>query len=138
MAWSISIPVRTYELDTLGHVNQAVYHQYAEVARVEAFKAAGCGWETMVHSGSAPVLLSSTCHYRRELRLGETVEVTASIKFGTGKTFTMESLVLKADGTTSAEITCVIGVMDLTARKLLADPRAALEAAGMDLSVLGE
>ncbi|MGW5055242.1 acyl-CoA thioesterase [Actinokineospora sp. NPDC004072] len=136
MAWSIRIPVRSYELDALGHVNQAVYHQYAEVARVEGFAAAGCQWSSLIEGGTAPVLLSSTIDYRREIRAGESVDVTCEVKFGAGKTFRADSTITKLDGTVSAEIACVIGVMDLGRRKLVADPRAALEAHGFDLGKL--
>ncbi|WP_436494139.1 acyl-CoA thioesterase [Actinokineospora sp. HUAS TT18] len=137
MAWSIRIPVRSYELDTLGHLNHAVYHQYGEVARVEAFAAAGARWDALIAAGTAPVLLSSTIHFRREVRAGEQVDVGCVVKFGTGKTFNVDSLITKLDGTVSAEITCVVGVMDLKARKLVADPRAALESFGFDAAVLG-
>jgi acyl-CoA thioester hydrolase len=136
MAWSIPIAVRSYELDALGHLNQAVYHSYAEVARVAGFQAAGCGWDALLGAGTAPVLLSSTIDYRREIRGGETVEVTCAVKFGTGKTFRVDSVITKTDGTVSAEVTCVVGVMDLTARKLVPDPRAVLEAHGFDASRL--
>ncbi|GGS44527.1 MULTISPECIES: acyl-CoA thioesterase [Actinokineospora] len=136
MAWSIRIPVRSYELDALGHLNQAVYHQYAEVARVEGFAAAGCHWSSLIEAGTAPVLLSATIDYRREIRAGESVDVTCEVKFGAGKTFRADSTITKLDGTVSAEITCVIGVMDLARRKLVADPRAALEAHGFDLGKL--
>lgn len=130
--WSIRIPVRTYELDSLGHVNQAVYHQYAEVARVEGFIAAGCRWEELFAARTAPVLLSSTIDFRRELRAGDQVDVTCEVKFGDGKTFRADSVIRKADGTVSAEVTCVIGVMDLERRKLLPDPRAVLGGHGFD------
>ncbi|MFC5288851.1 acyl-CoA thioesterase [Actinokineospora guangxiensis] len=136
MAWSIRIPVRSYELDALGHVNQAVYHQYAEIARVEGFQVAGCGWEGLIAAGTAPVLLSSTCHYRREIRSGESVDVTCEVKFGTGKTFQTDSTITKLDGTVSAELSCVTGIMDLRRRKLVEDPRAVLEAHGFDLAKL--
>ena len=134
--WSCRVAVRSYELDGLGHVNQAVYHQYAEIARIEGFAAAGCSWDTLLAAGTAPVLLGSTIAYRRELRTGDSVDITCEIKFGSGKTFDVDSVMTKLDGTVSAEISCVIGVMDLTARKLVADPRAVLAAHGFDLSIL--
>jgi len=134
--WSCRVAVRSYELDALGHVNQAVYHQYAEIARIEGFTAAGCSWDTLIASGTAPVLLGSTIAYRRELRAGDAVDITCEIKFGSGKTFNVDSVMTKPDGTVSAEVSCVIGVMDLTARKLVADPRAVMETHGFDLSVL--
>lgn len=128
----IPIVVRSYELDALGHVNHAVYHQYAEVARMSGFREAGCDWDGMIDQRVAPVLLSTTVNFRRELRANEHLEVTCAVKFSTGKTFDIEQLILKADGTVAAEVTCVAGLLDLDARKLLTDPRAAFESRGFD------
>lgn len=129
---SIRISVRSFELDALGHVNQAVYHQYAELARQAAVEAAGGHFDDLVAGGIAPVLLESHVVYRRELRGRDVVDVSCDTKFGTGKTFRMEQSITKADGTLAAEITCTVGMMDLAARRLVADPRAALEAIGVD------
>jgi acyl-CoA thioester hydrolase len=128
------IEVRGYELDPLGHVNHAVYHQYAEVARTKGFAAAGCDWDTLYTRRVAPVLLTTTVNFRRELRGHDEVDVSCTAKFGDGKTFTLEQLITKADGTLSAEVYCVLGMMDLDARKLHADPRAVLESAGFDIT----
>jgi acyl-CoA thioester hydrolase len=138
VAFSTRIAVRSYELDALGHLNHAVYHQYAEVARVEAFEAAGCRWEHLIERNSGPVLLETHVVFRRELRKGDVVDVTCAAKFGTGKTFQLEQRITKLDGTLAAEITCTFGLMDLHARKLLPDPAAVLTAAGMDLRVLSD
>jgi acyl-CoA thioester hydrolase len=136
MGLGARIEVRGYELDSLGHVNHAVYHQYAEVARMKAFVAAGCEWGELVRRRIGPVLLSTTVNFRSELRGGDVVDVSCVAKFGTGKTFTLEQGIVKVDGTLSAEVYGVYGVMDLDARKLFADPRAALESAGLDVDVL--
>ena len=130
--FSIPIVVRSYEMDALGHVNHAVYHQYAEVARMSGFTAAGCRWDGLMDGGVAPVLLSTTVNFRSELRANDHLEVTCEIKFGTGKTFNVNSMIIKADGTVAAEVYCIVGLMNLKARKLLTDPRAALEAGGFD------
>jgi acyl-CoA thioester hydrolase len=130
--YRIPLVVRSYELDSLGHVNHAVYHQYAEVARMTGFAAAGCDWDGMQDRRVAAVLLSTTANFRRELRANEPFEVTCAVKFGTGKTFNVDSTIVKADGTVAAEIYCIVGLMDLDARKLLTDPRGALESAGFD------
>ncbi|RLK54239.1 acyl-CoA thioesterase [Actinokineospora cianjurensis] len=137
MTWTTPITVRSYELDALGHLNHAVYHQYAEVARVQGFAAAGCEWDGLIKAGTAPVLLQSTINFRRELRAGDTVHVDLVLKFSAGKTFHADSTITKLDGTVSAEITCLLGLMDLTARKLVADPQAVLAGHGLDVSVLG-
>jgi acyl-CoA thioester hydrolase len=134
--FSVRIPVRTYELDSLGHLNQAVYHSYAEVARAEAFSAAGCSLPSLVASGVGPVLLASSIRFRSEIGPDERVDVTAEVAFGAGKTFQMGSRLLKPDGTLAAEVDCTVGLMDLAARKLLADPREVLTRAGCELGRL--
>ncbi|MGW5723223.1 acyl-CoA thioesterase [Amycolatopsis sp. NPDC003865] len=129
------IKVRHYELDTLGHLNHAVYHSYGEVSRLELFEAAG-GLEGFKKANLASVLLETHVVFRRELRAGDEVDVTCEVKFGSGKTFKMDSNILKLDGTLAAEITCTLGLMDLERRKLVADPRARFEAAGADLKLM--
>jgi acyl-CoA thioester hydrolase len=127
---SIRITVRPFEVDALGHVNQAVYHQYGELARVAAVEESGVGFNDLLASGIAPVMLESHIVFRRELRAREIIDVSCEITFGTGKTFQMDNVITKLDGTVSAEITCTLGVMDLAARRLVPDPRAALERLG--------
>lgn len=107
MTFSVDVTVRGYELDTQGHLNQAVYLQYAEHARWELLRAAGLPQEKLLADGVGPVQLEVTVKYRRELRGGERVRVTCRFDYGTGKTFTMEQQILKEDGTVAAEITGV-------------------------------
>ena len=130
----VEIKVRHYELDTLGHLNHAVYHSYGEVARTEALEQSGGA--ALRGENLASVLLESHIVFRREIRAGETVFVTCEAKFGTGRTFRMINNILKADGTLSAEITCTLGLMDLGRRNLVEDPRGHFERAGVDLSVV--
>jgi acyl-CoA thioester hydrolase len=132
----VRIKVRHYELDSLGHVNHAVYHQYGEVARLELFEQAGGMEKGLVESGISPVLLESHIVYRRELRAGDVVDVSCRATFGEGKVFWMHNEIVKLDGTLSAEIKCTLGLMDLTKRKLVPEPRRLIEEAGLDLDVL--
>jgi acyl-CoA thioester hydrolase len=127
------IKVRHYELDTLGHLNHAVYHSYGEVARLELLEQSGA---LRGLGNLAAVLLETHVVFRRELRAGDEVDVTCEVKFGSGKTFKMDSNVIKVDGTPAAEITCTLGLMDLERRKLVEDPRGRFEAAGADLKLL--
>jgi acyl-CoA thioester hydrolase len=129
------VKVRQYELDTLGHLNHAVYHSYGEVSRLELMELAG-GVSGLREANLGAVLLESHISFRRELRAGDVVEITCDAKFGSGKTFQMNSDIYKLDGTLSAEITCTLGLMDLDKRKLVEDPRCRFARAGVDLSVL--
>lgn len=131
--FSTRIKVRHYELDTLGHLNHAVYHQYGEVARLEWFEAAGGGGNGLLAAKISPVLLESHIRFRRELRAGDVVDVSCDVSFGDRKTFRMDSEIRKLDGTLAAEIECTVGVMDLERRKLVDDPRERFRRAGLNV-----
>ncbi|MBF6331211.1 acyl-CoA thioesterase [Nocardia transvalensis] len=122
MTFAVPVTVRGYELDVNGHLNQAVYHQYAEHARWEIMRAAGLIPEKMQAAGVGPIVLESTVKYLRELHIGDEVTVTAEFLWAEGKIFRMRQQVVKLDGTVSAEFTVVLGLLDLTARKLVPNP----------------
>ncbi|MCX5314882.1 thioesterase family protein [Streptomyces sp. NBC_00154] len=122
MTFFVDVTVRGYELDTQGHLNQAVYLQYAEHARWELLRAAGLPQEKLLAGGVGPVALEVTVKFLRELRGGERVRVTCQFVYGSGKTFQVVQKIIKEDGTVAAEITGVAGMLDLTARRLIADP----------------
>ncbi|WP_232236222.1 thioesterase family protein [Nocardia sp. BMG51109] len=116
------VTVRGYETDVNGHLNQAVYHQYAEHARWEVMRAAGIVPEKLRPAGVGPVVLESTVRHLRELHLGDEVSVTCTVEWGEGKAFRMHQQIVKLDGTVSAEFRVVLGLMDLTARRLVPNP----------------
>jgi acyl-CoA thioester hydrolase len=119
----VRVTVRGYELDTQGHLNQAVYLQYAEHARWECLRAAGISQDRLIASGVGPVALEVTVKYLRELRGGDEVDVTCDFRWGEGKTFQIEQDFTRADGTRVAALTGVAGLLDLSARRLVPDPR---------------
>lgn len=120
--FSVRIAVRGYELDVQGHVNQAVYLQYAEHARWECLRAAGLRPGVLRDAGVGPVQLECTIRYLRELRAGDEVDVTCGFVWGAGKTFRLEQNYVRPDGTPVAQLTGVAGVLDLHTRRLVADP----------------
>jgi acyl-CoA thioester hydrolase len=137
MVFSVPITVRGYELDTQGHLNQAVYLQYSEHARWEVLRAAGIRQNDMVAGGIGPVVLEANIKYLRELRGGEEVAVTCEFGWAEGKVFQIKQQIVKGDGTVCAEIVLVGGILDLRARKLVPDPVAALRAIASDPALLG-
>ena len=76
--FGVRIGVRSYEMDVNGHVNHAVYHQYGEHARMEHFRTAGLSQHALGAHGLTIVLLSTTVHFRAELRAGYTTASSAS------------------------------------------------------------
>jgi acyl-CoA thioester hydrolase len=124
--FSVRVSVRSYEIDANGHVNHAVYHQYGEHARMEHLLAAGYHLDVQRASGTGIIILESRIRYLRELILGERVEITSDISFGSGKSFRIEHTILRADGSTAAEIEGVFGLLDTKTRRLVAEPKARL------------
>lgn len=120
--YRVRITVRGYELDTQGHVNQAVYLQYAEHARWECLRAAGISQERLLASRVGPVALETTIRYRSELRGGDELDVSCAFVWGEGKTFRVVQEMRRADGILAAELTGVVGLLNLDERKLLPAP----------------
>ncbi|MFG3173299.1 acyl-CoA thioesterase [Streptomyces sp. NPDC048200] len=135
--FSVPVTVRGYETDVQGHLNQAVYLQYAEHARWSVLQASGISQAVLAARGVGPVALETTIRYRRELRAGDEVDVTCVFLWGEGKTFRIEQTIRRTDGTVAAEITAVGGLMDLTERRLVSGPRDAFKALATDPGPLG-
>ncbi|MET8243836.1 acyl-CoA thioesterase [Streptomyces sp. NPDC005202] len=121
--FSVRVTVRGYETDVQGHLNQAVYLNYAEHARWSLLQAAGISQARLMSKGVGPVALETTIRYQRELLAGDEVDVTCGFEWGGGKTFRIRQTIRKTDGTVAAEITAVGGLLDLKARKLVAHPQ---------------
>lgn len=135
--FSVRVTVRGYETDVQGHLNQAVYLNYAEHARWSLLQAAGISQAELVAAGVGPVALETTIRYQRELLAGDEVEVTCAFEWGAGKTFRILQQIRKADGTVAAEITAVGGLLDLKQRRLVADPGATFKQLGTDPDLFG-
>ncbi|MBL1103543.1 acyl-CoA thioesterase [Streptomyces sp. 5-8] len=135
--FSVRVTVRGYETDTQGHLNQAVYLNYAEHARWSLLQAAGISQARLVGRGVGPVALETTIRYLRELLAGDEVDVTCAFEWGTGKTFRIRQEIRKADGILAAEVTAVGGMMNLAERKLVADPREVFKELATDLGLFG-
>jgi acyl-CoA thioester hydrolase len=135
--FSVRVQVRSYELDLNGHVNHAVYHAFGEHARSEHLAAAGCSMGRMLEHGAGIVLLETHVRFLRELRYRDEVDVTSEIAFGERTTFRIAHVLTRADGVVAAEIDCVMGLLDTTARRLLPDPAGRLRELAAAPGVLG-
>ncbi|MFB7650497.1 MULTISPECIES: acyl-CoA thioesterase [unclassified Streptomyces] len=135
--FSVPVTVRGYETDTQGHLNQAVYLNYAEHARWSLLSAAGIRQADLVARGVGPVALETTIRFQRELLAGDEVEVTCAFEWGEGKTFRIHQIIRKPDGTVAAEVEGVGGLMDLRARKLVTDPRERFKELAADPGLFG-
>ncbi|RII08097.1 Long-chain acyl-CoA thioesterase FadM [Streptomyces sp. YIM 130001] len=135
--FTVPVTVRGYETDIQGHLNQAVYLQYAEHARWSLLRASGISQQDLHGKGVGPVVLETTIRYRRELLAGDEVDVSCTFVWGEGKTFRVEQTLRRADGQLAAELTSVGGVLDLSARRLVADPTEPFRSLAATPSLMG-
>lgn len=70
-----SIEVRSYELDSFGHVNHAVFLNYLEHGRFNALRDAGFPYESILARGWGVYVVRIEVDYVKEARLGERLEV---------------------------------------------------------------
>jgi acyl-CoA thioester hydrolase len=73
------IKARGYELDSYGHVNNAVFFNYFEQARWELFQVNGL-LETINSKKLFLVVTEVTIRYKHELKLGDEVEIITTVK----------------------------------------------------------
>ncbi|MFF3492660.1 acyl-CoA thioesterase [Streptomyces sp. NPDC002795] len=135
--FSVPVEVRGYEIDVNGHLNQAVYLQYAEHARWSLLRRAGLDEGALLDRGVGPVVLETNIRYLRELHAGDVVDVSCAFEFGDGKVFRVHQTIRRADGSVAAEVSAVSGVMDLTERKLVKNPGDVFKELASDPTALG-
>ncbi|MFF4500669.1 acyl-CoA thioesterase [Streptomyces sp. NPDC001401] len=135
--FTVRVTVRAYETDAQGHLNGNIYLQHAEHARWELLRAAGIEQNALLAKGVGPINLESTIRYRREVVAGDEVDITCAFIFGEGKSFRVEQTFSLPDGTLVAEVFNVGGLLDLKARKLVADPAEYFRSVATDPGVFG-
>lgn len=126
-----TIPVRSYELDSFGHVNHAVYLNYFEHARFETLRAGGFSPETLAERGEGVHVVRIEVDYRRELRLGDSVRVATGVREFRNSSMTLEQVAYR-DGDpdhvfAQAAVVAVWIGRDGRPMRIPADVRAALE-----------
>lgn len=64
------IPIRWADMDALGHVNNAVYFRYMEIARIDWFQSIGVREDGEVQG---PVIVNAFCNFYRQFQYPEEV-----------------------------------------------------------------
>ena len=84
------VTVRWGDLDAMGHVNNVVYFQYLESARIGFAEAIGWGMRTGSGGRQGPGVVSQTYHYRRQVFYPAELEVGVRCKEVRGRSFVLE------------------------------------------------
>src|SRR5215216_1826084 len=90
--------VRSYELDTNGHVNNAVYLAYAEEVATLHAEARGFGRAWTVGQGGAWVVRRHEIVYHRAAVYGAELELTTTVKDMRGARGVRETSIKLLDG----------------------------------------
>jgi len=69
------VEVRSYELDSFGHANHAVFLNYLEFARFEALRHAGFPYQEIVARGWGVYVVRAEVDYLKEACLGDRLEI---------------------------------------------------------------
>lgn len=72
--------VRSYECDSYGHVNNAVYLNYLEYARMEYLRQIGFDYKGVVASGFYLYVTHIDIHYKASAFLDDELEIEVSAK----------------------------------------------------------
>jgi len=84
MICKCSLKVRTYECDSYGHVNNAIYLNYLEVARLEFLRDVGFDYPAMIEAGYGVYVARIEIDYKKPAHADEDLLITSCpVKKGT-------------------------------------------------------
>ncbi len=95
--------VRPYELDSYNHVNNAVYQNYLEFARMDYLHAIGFKYTEFVNQGYFLYVTHVDIHYKASARLDDKLFIESEsikLKFVQGQ---FKQIIRKEDGTVCVE-----------------------------------
>lgn len=93
-----AIEVRFRDTDAMGHVNNAVYLTYFELARAGYYRAVtGRVFETLAETEQSMIMAHSRVEYRAPVFFGETVVVASRTAWVSRSSFSMEYRLTAAD-----------------------------------------
>lgn len=70
-----NLEIYSYQIDFMGHVNNAVYIHWMEIGRTKLLEAVGMPTHEISKQGFVPVLVQTTIVYKSPLYLGDRVQV---------------------------------------------------------------
>jgi acyl-CoA thioester hydrolase len=106
----VEFPLRWGEIDALGHVNNTVYFQWFESARIAFF--GRTEFPTTLADHVSPILAQTECEFLRPVTFPSDVSIGTRVSRVGNTSLTMEYLVQLADGTDVARGKAVVVLVD--------------------------
>lgn len=117
------LTVRSYELDSYNHVNNAVYLQYLEYARMEFLRAIGFNYPGLYEAGYFLYVTHIDIHYKASTRLFDELSIEVEpVKLGK-VSGTFHQRILNQRGELCAEADVSWGCVDATGKPSLIPPK---------------
>ncbi len=121
--FSVEIPVRFSDMDSLGHVNNAVYLSYFEEGRVHYFRKL-FDLPSNDTSTLSMIVLEIHCTYKTPAYYGETLRVYTKVGWMKNKSFEMQYLITeRVSGRTIAEGSSIQVSYDYSNQKTIEMPK---------------
>ena len=106
-------------LDTFGHVNNATYLELFEEARWDWLEGNDYGLDTIRKTGRGPTILEIVLRFKRELKNRQAIVIESTVTSYQGKVGHMTQRIVDDAGQVYCEAQFVIGLFDLSARRLI-------------------
>lgn len=124
------IPVHWGDQDAFGHVNNVIPLRWFESGRVTYLQQSGLGH--LMNGGElAPMVVSTTCHYRRQIKFPDVMQIGIRVATLRRSSFVMEQVAYNTNrGELSIESSVVIVLFDYRAqrpRRIPSEIKAAME-----------
>jgi len=118
------------DFDPNKHMRHTAYNDYAAECRIRFFNENGITTKLFDKAHIGPVLFKEETSFYREIRLGETLDITLRLKACSplGERFKMSHQLYKFDGVLAAEIQIFAAWLDLNTRKLIVPPPVIIKA----------
>lgn len=107
------------DLDVFGHVNNAHYLRFFEMARWSFLNKKGLSLSELLRTKIGPVILEVELKFLRELKQGEEVRIESHYEPFQGKICRIVQKILKEDGALSANAQFKAAIFDLSQRKII-------------------
>ncbi len=89
-SYSMTIKVRSYDLDSFGHVNNAVYLNYLEAARCEYMQQRGLSFNDFEKWGALPIVGKAEIRYKSPARADDILEIRGAIHWWRRSSFVID------------------------------------------------
>ncbi len=126
------LTIKEFHLDTLGHMNNAMYLSIFEEARWELITSNNYGLKEIQKLNKGPVILEVAVKFLKELKLREKVKIMTEILEYSSKVGKLKQWIEKENGEVACEAVFVFSLFDLLERKLISPTPEWLKGIGFE------